>query len=747
MSTPYAEIHTGVGSHMCGIAGFAHTDGSGLAESADRILRDMARALRPRGPDDMQFHHTEQACMSFTRLALIDPEGGRQPFVSEDGNVILAANGEIYNYKELTKSLEGRAKFRSESDCEVLLHLYLEKGLDFLDDVRGMFGIAVIDLREQRLLLARDRLGIKPLFINRSRGKVLFGSEIKALFQHPECPRELDWARALADQGLNAAPAMTDDDPVTWFKEVDHVPSGAIVNISLRDGATRVHRYWELPTPAEADHLPESFFVQSMAELLASSVRECLVADAEIGVFLSGGLDSAAISALSAHTGLHTFSALTGSTVVNKDAQYAQQTAALLGLPNHQVAFGADRIPSADEWKRLLWLMESPQCGPEQFYKSEMYRFARAERPGLKAILLGSGADEFSGGYSVGLAGGGGWDDFTTNLRTLARRKALGSQSPVSVWWEGTDLPLLSDRAVDAYLPGAVDDPYGSYLAWKFRDMQQYNFWVEDRTASANGVEARVPFLDHRIIELLATVPRAYRKRLFWDKQIIRDAVKDILPAEVISRPKLAFYEGEGVRHTHRAFTRMLAHHDDELIEEALSSPRAAQYLDGTNMRRALRRLEHDQSSGHVELLMRVVNLGLLDHMTVELPASRPSTGPAPYELQVTDFEGPEVLELFARTEIGEEFVLRRAEGVLVLDDSDETHTSYVVVDGSLRFVIDQVTHLDWLRLLRGLDGRRTLAEVVASVGCGLQEMRPLLDESLEAGLLDVVPQPVASAG
>lgn len=235
---------------MCGIAGFAHTDGSGLAGSADQILRDMARALRPRGPDDMQFHHTAQACMSFTRLALIDPEGGRQPFISEDGNVILACNGEIYNHRELRRTFEGRAKFRSESDCEVLLHLYLEKGIDFLDDVRGMFGIAVIDLREQRLLLARDRLGIKPLFVHRRGDTVLFGSEIKALFAHPDCPREVDWARALADQGLSAAPVMVDDEPVTWFKDVDHVPSGTVMSIGLRDGATRVHRYWELPAPA-----------------------------------------------------------------------------------------------------------------------------------------------------------------------------------------------------------------------------------------------------------------------------------------------------------------------------------------------------------------------------------------------------------------------------------------------------------------------------------------------------------------
>ncbi|MFJ4655852.1 asparagine synthase (glutamine-hydrolyzing) [Nocardia sp. NPDC088792] len=721
---------------MCGIAGFARTDGSSLAETSDRILRDMAKALRPRGPDDMQFHHAGQASMSFTRLALIDPEGGRQPFISDDGQVILAANGEIYNYRELAKSLGAKAKFRSESDCEVLLHLYLEKGLDFLDDVRGMFGIAVIDLREQRLLLARDRLGIKPLFINRSRDTILFASEIKALFAHPDCPRELDWSLALAEQGLSAALTMVDGEPITWFKHVEHIPAGTIRTVSLCDGTTREHRYWQLPAPVDPDQVPESYFVQTLGDLLSSSVQECLVADAEIGVFLSGGIDSAAVAAMSAHTGLHTFSALTGSTVVNKDAPYAHRTAAALGLPNHQVAFPADRIPSTEEWKRLLWLMETPQCGPEQFYKSELYRFARTERPELKAILLGSGADEFTGGYSVGLAGGGDWDDFLANLNTLARRKALGTRTSVASWWEDADLPLLSDNAIDVYAPSAMDDPYRSYFAWKFREMQQYNLWAEDRTASGNGVEARVPFLDHRIVELLATVPRAYRKRLFWDKRIIREAVQHILPAEVLDRPKLAFYEGEGVRHTHRTFTRMLAQHGDALIEEALSSPRAAHYLDAGNIRGTLRRLEAAQGSAHVQLLLRVINLGLLDLMTVSVPATRPAPGPAPYEIAVTDFEATEVRDLFPQHPLDSTTVLAVAPDVLILDDAQGRNTSYVAVDGTLVFVIDHLTHLDWLRLLRELDGQRSLADVAAAVGCDLPPLQPLLAESLEIGLL-----------
>jgi len=724
---------------VCGIAGFARTDGGLLDGPTDDVLRRMAEALRPRGPDDMQFALLGQACMSFTRLAIIDPAGGRQPFVGAAGKVVLAANGEIYNYRELRQRIRPPARFRSESDCEVLLHLYLQEGLDFLRHVRGMFGIAVIDLREQRLLLARDRIGIKPLYLHRTGDTVLFGSEIKALFEHPACPRELDWARALADQSLSSAPVMVDDDPITWFSGIEYVPPATMLDISLRDGTTRSHRYWTIPEPGDADAAPPDHYPELLAELLAASVQECLIADAEIGVFLSGGVDSAGVAALAAPAGLHTFSALTGSTLVNGDAQYAQRTARLLDLPNHLVAFGADRMPSVDEWKRLLWLMESPLCGPEQFYKSEMYRFARAQRPGLKAILLGSGADEFSGGYSVDLAGGGDWNDFLGNLVQLARRKALGTHSPMSIWWEGADLPLLRDDAVAAVsTTTALDDVYLAYQAWKFRDMQHYNLWVEDRTASGNAVEARVPYLDHRIVELLAGVPRAHRRTLFWNKQIVRDALAGTLPEEILSRPKIAFYEGEGVRHTHRTFVAMLAQHDDALLDEALSSPRAMQYLNATNLRRTLRDLQAGRPAAHLEILLRLVNLGLLDLMAISSPGKRGAVGPPPYELRVSDFDGPEVRQLLHHNRINDEQVVRLAPEVLLLDDVG-ARLSYVAVDGALRFVIDHDTDAAWLSLLKGLDGYSCLAAVAARTGCDLAPLRALLEEALEAGLIELV--------
>lgn len=688
----------------------------------------------------MQFIELGQAAMSFTRLSLVDPEGGRQPFVSRDGLVALSANGEIYNHRELRREL-GEELFRSRSDCEVLLHLYERDGLDFLDRVRGMFGIAVIDLREQRIVLARDRIGLKPLFIHRAGDTLIFGSEVKAIFQHPLCPRELDWAGALADQGLNAAPIIPDAPPRDWFVGVEQIEPGTIVTYGLRDGSTRTKRYWSMPGPLSHDDVTPDELVERFRGLLAESVQECLVADAEIGIMLSGGVDSAGIAALGGDSIEHSFSALSASTLLNGDADYARSTAKALNLTHHELAFEVGRHPSAEDWRRLLWLMESPLCGPEQHFKSEIYRFVRAGRPDMKAVLLGSGADELSGGYSRMLAGGGDWHDFIRNLTDLSRRRALAANAPaMNVWWQN-GRPLVSDEAVRVAFPGELGDVYDDFVQWKVRDWQQYNFWVEDRTASGNAVEARVPYLDHRIVELLAGVPRKYRQELFWDKQIIRSAFRELLPLDITQRPKIAFYEGEGVRYTHLTFARMLAANSGELLEQALASPRAAQFLQADQLRGCLNEIIDGTSDTHLELLLRLVNLGLLDEMTQSLPPTQPSSAALPIEVVDERTREEQRAVVFGQPAVDPALVLRLGEDVLLLDGAQGQ--SFVAVGGELRFVIDHDTDAAWLSVLRGIDGGTELGTVCAAAGCELESVTELVDQSLLMGLLVRVEEPV----
>jgi len=724
----------------------ARVDDRPLAPGSAEILGRMALALAHRGPDDEQILNAGaegRVGLAFTRLALIDPEGGRQPFVTDDGSVALVCNGEIYNHRELAASLPAGTKLRSGSDCEVLLPLYLAEGLDFLDRVRGMFGIAIHDRRREQLILARDRLGIKPLFYTRNNGLMLFASEIKALFQHPECPRRLDWQGALANQALGAAPVLSDEPPITWFEGVEHVPAATIMRVDLRSGVTKEHKYWTMPGPGATSDASQDEYLSRYRELLTESVRECLTADAEVGLLLSGGLDSAAVAALSADTGLHTFTALTASTVANGDARGADLVARKLGLPHHQVLLPADRVPGTTEWKHLLWLTETPQCGPEQFYKHEMHRFAKAERPELKAMMLGSGADEMNGGYTAELSLGGDWDDFLTTVRGMARRRVLGSRPSLAAWWDHFELPVLRDAALDPYLEKVRQDPYAAFLAWKARDMQQYNFWHEDRTSAGNAIESRVPFLDHRIAELLASIPTEMRRDLLWDKQISRRAMAGLVPDEVLNRPKVGFYEGDGVHHTHATFTRMLGNENYALLEEALEAPGAKEYLDGDNLRATIKRLADNPTAGRIELPLRLVNLGLLELMAADLPepAATWSHRGAPIEaLTIDDWAGER--DEIAQRALGQPFSLddRLVPGlrdsVMIVNDAADADTSYVVMDGKLEYVLDLAENAAWVRFLRAVDGSRTLGEISASAGSDQESLRELIGEAIELGVL-----------
>ncbi|RKR91078.1 asparagine synthase (glutamine-hydrolysing) [Micromonospora pisi] len=731
---------------MCGLAGIAKTDGTPLTEDADDLLHRMAHAVAHRGPDEQELLRTGPVGLAFTRLSLVDPVAGSQPLWSPDEQVVLIANGEIYNHRELAAGLPG-VRFKTGSDCEVLVHLYQRDGLRFLDNVRGMFAIVLWDRARDLLIFARDRFGVKPLFYHRNRERVVFGSEMKALFQDRTCPRELDWAGALADPALHGAPFFVDGPPNTWFRGIELVPAGSIVSISLRDGTSSSHQYWTFPSFTENTDMSEAEFIAAYREVFTASVRETEVSDVELGLFLSGGIDSVAVAALST-VRPRTFTAMNGSTIANGDAEYGHRAAAALGLENHQVVFATDEVPTAEQWKQLVWLLETPQCGPEIYYKRELYRYVKGTFPEIKGMLLGGGSDEFNGGYSVSMAGEGSWEDFQANLRHISLRSYGAGRPGLSAWWEQSDLSLVRG---DVLLDGATAvDPYEHFFRWKYRDVQQYNCWHEDRTAAGSGIESRVPFLDHRLIELVAHVPRAMRERLTWNKRILREAMRPVVPAEFVERPKVAFFYGDGVRHTQLAFTRMLAGGGDALLEEALSGPGARMFVDIDNARATLRRLEADPGNGHVEFLLRVVNLGLLEQMAA-CPPSAPVDAAAaaiPVRLPVTDWaaDTPRIdAEVLRRVDIDLTTVLAVADPVLLLTSPHDPQTCFVTVNGSIEYVVDAEDAPDWCRLLLAVDGTRTVASLLDEIGCGVDAVRDPLTEALELGVLTVVKEPTSN--
>ena len=271
----------------------------------------------------------------------------------------------------------------------------------------------------------------------------------------------------------------------------------------------------------------------------------------------------------------------------------------------------------------------------------------------------------------------------------------------------------------------------------------QYNCWHEDRTAGGNGIEARVPFLDHRLVELSASVPPERRERLLWDKRIVREAVRDVLPPVLAEREKVPFFHGEGVRYAHRTFIAMLAQDGAALVERACASPNGQRYLDRGAMLAHLADLQRDPAAGHVETLLRLVNVGLLDAMVADLPAPPVTTrfATVPQARPVTDWaaERAEILELtLPRTPVGPADVPRLGDGVELLAPLAEEDGSvcYVALAGTIEYVVSAADDPAWLRFLRGVDGRRSVAKLLADAGDELADVHETLLDAVEYGVL-----------
>lgn len=721
---------------MCGLAGVARLDGQNLGPEADALLSELAEILHHRGPDDRELLRRGPVGLAFTRLSLVDPADGSQPLVSDDGNLVLIANGEVYNHKELAAALPSDVKLRTGSDCEVLLYLYRRHGLDFLRDVRGMFAIILWDRAKGQLILARDRFGIKPLYYHRNSERIVLSSEIKGLFVDQATPRRFLWEEALTNPLVAAAPRFSDPRISTWFEGVESVPAATILRIDLHDGRTAQHRYWELPSEQD-DSASAASYVERYGELLRESVRECATADTELGLFLSGGIDSASVlaMALSEVDEMHTFTVLSGGTRLNGDAEHAHWLANELGVHNHQVVFPPDHVPTPEEWSRLLWLTETPMTGPEIYYKHELHRFARNERPELRGMLLGAASDEFNGGYSEET--GGNWDRFLANIGGMDRETRLDQRSGLRAWWSG-GMSFLSEQVLGEGQGKRATDAYRAYIESEYRKVQQYNVWHEDRTAAGSGIEARVPFLDHRLVELSASVPDRLRAQLLWDKRILRDAVSSLLPKRIAERPKGPFFYGPGTHHAYRMLVNLMRSNDQELIERSLAAPGADTYLDADGVRRQLADFgSGDTDSVSVELLMRAVNMGLLAELLVQPPSlEKMSAGSVRTALPARQdpVAGTEDLFVPVRTYDLDQIPVLADEVLLLTDDEG---TGYLTDQGQIEFALEDGTPI--LAVLRLLDGRCTLATALSKAGLTVDDVRAELDTLFEQRLLSYV--------
>jgi len=751
---------------MCGIAGIVHLDGRPLVRGTDDLtLGAMGNAMRHRGPDDTQLMLWQNVGFVFKRLAIVDVAGGRQPIETADRRISAMVNGEIYNHREIRARLAGRHVFRTQSDCEVIPYLYLEHGVGLLEPANGMFAVALLDRQLRRLLLARDRAGVKPLFVYTSDDHKLlvFASELKALFAHPDAPRTFDWQSAF--RGTLVPGAAAPELPA-GFRGIRQLPAATVLDVSLADGKSRSTTYWCLPGHAEpAAARPALHYVERYRELLEDSVRLRLMSDVPYGVFLSGGIDSAVVTALAARAGpLPTFTVLSRSTVGSGDAEAACDVAAALRVPNHQVLLDeADLGMTPDGWRSILWACETHLAGPEQLFKFRLHEFAKSRYPALKVMLLGQGSDEFNGGYISGALGpqpawaAGDWRRLDEWLRSLAtvRGARLGG-------FTDSDSDLMLSGVLDAALPSGAGCAADESSTWDlyvghWRQNLDFHLWHEDRTAAAHGIENRVPFLDYRILELLASVPLQHHAALFVDKNILRRAVADLLPPRIAQRPKGYFFHG---RQEHRTFDMMyaiLAANGGELVEQAIAgSARTGGPLNPDRFRAYFRHLDGYRSTRQISRLLQLVNMGVLADLASH--SSNPPPLPASPPLRDVVFAdwavspaGRQALRQSAWAETPEDMVVALAAGTSLVEIKSAGvgvpppgSTFLVREDALLTSALDAPA---WSRFLAHVDGRRTIAGILTDAGLARAQIAAQLTAALAAGVLieiDDAPREIA---
>ena len=564
---------------MCGIAGFSGA-GGGVGEARHELER-MIHTLHHRGQDGYGFYVDAGIGLAHARLSIIDLVSGDQPIHNERGDVWTVFNGEIFNYVELRAALVAQGhRFYTQSDTEVIVHLYDRYGDRFVEHLNGQFAIALWDRTRQRLVLARDRAGIRPLFHTRARGRVWFASEIKALLA--VLPER---ASLHADGLVQALTYWAPADPDTLFADVHSLPPGHLLAIEA-DGRETLTRYWDWTFPpmgtAPAFSSVEAASAE-LRELLIDAVRLQLRADVPVGAYLSGGLDSSGIVAMIrgfTDTPVRTFSVAFEDAEFD-ESEHQQAMVRHLGTDHTTLLCTRDQIGAA--FPRLIRHAETPvlRTAPVPM----MLLSQRVREEGYKVVLTGEGADEVFGGYDIFKEAKVRrfWarkPGSTLRPKLLGRLYGYLENSPVrnpafaqSFFGQGLE---HIDRAIFAHVPrwttsrralnflspelragiGARDplDWYEQRLPAEIPDWTPLarDQYVEaksllagyllaaqgDRVAAANSIEGRVPYLDHRVIEFGNRLPANYKIRGLTEKYLLRRALADLLPADIVKRTK-----------------------------------------------------------------------------------------------------------------------------------------------------------------------------------------------------------------
>ena len=526
---------------MCAIAGIINFDGAPVDSG---LIGKMCDFMRHRGPDDRGTQVLDHVALGHQRLSIIDlSANGRNPVANEDGTVWLVCNGEIYNYQPLRSDLIARGHvFKSQTDTEVILHLYEEKGAGCVEDLNGMFAFAIWDAGAGRLLLARDRFGINPLYHTRVGRSLFFASEIKAFIAVPGF-------RAAADP-LAMAEHFTFQNTFgdrTLFKGVGLLEAGTV--LLAEAGEVRTRRYWDLRFDNDFGPTADQW-AHGLRERFEAAVSRQLMSDVPLGTYLSGGMDTGAISAVSAASipGLHTFTCgfdlpegASGLERYFDERREARHLSEIIGTAHHELEIGPDAMRAI--FPKVVWHLDEPRVG----ISYQVYAMAELIGKYVTVVLSGVGGDELFAGYPWRYGPVAAWDtdDFNDRYYRMWIR-FLDDAEKKTLFSDAVNRQLTGFSTADAFdgvMRGFTGekDPLNMALYFDFKTFLNGLLIVDDKLSMAHSLEARVPFLDNELVAYVSRIPPKFKFSGGSGKIVLKAAMKGLLPEETLNRRKQGF--------------------------------------------------------------------------------------------------------------------------------------------------------------------------------------------------------------
>jgi len=632
---------------MCGIAGILEFRRDTRADSG--ALRKMCQIMAHRGPDDDGFYTDGPAGIGMRRLSIVDLATGHQPISNEDGSLWIVFNGEIYNHLSLREQLIARGhSYRTHSDTETIIHLFEEYGRDCVQHLRGMFAFAIWDRNKKTLFIARDRLGIKPLYYQLTPERLLFGSEVKVILVHGGIRPEFD--RAALPEFLAFGYLSGEE---TFYSGIRKLLPGHTMEIGA-NGKLEIRQYWDLDSSSPHESRDESYYVRSYRELLEGAVNSHLMSDVPLGVFLSGGLDSSAVAALMTkirREPIETFSVGYGEQAYS-ELPFAHIVSEHIKSQHREVLVSEQDFFSA--LPHLIWHEDEPIVWPSSV---SLYFVAKLARERVTVVLTGEGSDETLAGYTryaftlKNAALDRAYrsvvpDAVRRGLRnTVATSSLLGATARrklehtflakdgaswasfyfdnfFSAFGEAEQSSLLTSKFASEFAPSTAYKSVLEYWEHSTGEMLQRLLYTDiktylvellmkqDNMSMAASIESRVPFLDHVLVEFATRIPREVQIKGLAGKTILKKAVEDILPHSIIYRPKLGFPT---------PWSGWLAGPRLEIIRELLLEPRS---LDrGYFRREAIERLFNEHRAKHrdnYDRIWRLLNFELWHRVCLE---------------------------------------------------------------------------------------------------------------------------------